>query len=206
MPKIENVITGITGYKGSFKTTFLTYLLKSESELKPTNTIYNNYKVTFPFKYLNATELIINKEMFVNTTIGIDELHEYADSRNSGSLQNRLVSGFFLQSRHTNSNIYYSTQFIDQIDKRIRRITDVEIFVENAHIDSDNDGDDDIAYAMIIDYRYHTTNRITFYAKPIFDMFDSSERINPFILSKEKMKEIVKTLELQNEEKINSNK
>lgn len=48
-----------------------------------------------------------------DSAIFIDELHEYCDSRNSGSLQNKRVADFFLQSRHTASNVYYTSQFKD---------------------------------------------------------------------------------------------
>lgn len=122
----------------------------------------------------------------------IDELHEYADCRNSHSLQNKRVSDFFLQSRHTRSNIYYTTQYKDQIDKRIRRITDIDIVCENLFTDLDGDGDDDLFRMTIADRRTPTVEarELEFYAKPVFDMFDSTEKINPFVFTKKEEKKL----------------
>jgi hypothetical protein len=142
-----------------------------------------------------------------NSAIGIDELHEYADSRNSGTLQNKRVADFFLQSRHTKSNVYYTTQFKDQIDKRIRRITDIDIVCENLFMDLDNDGDDDLFKITIADRRMPELRpkEMKFYAKPIFDMFDSTERINPFVFTKKQektWKDKISNISLEDSEKI----
>lgn len=168
----------------------MTYFLYLELINKIKNKVFCNYKLNFNFKWLNAFDMIDVIKELNDSVVGIDELHEYCDSRSSGSLQNRYISGYFLQSRHSNANIYYTTQFIDQVDLRIRRITDVDILCENLHIDSDNDNDEDLFKFTIMDLRYRTRTTKILYAKPIFDMFDSTERINPFLLTKEKEKEI----------------
>jgi hypothetical protein len=184
--KAENIVVGIYGYKGAGKTTVLTLFLWLEFLSKLRQRLYSNYKLLFGGEWLQGRDLIELSDKLNDSAIGIDELHEYADSRNSGTLQNKRVSDFFLQSRHTRSNVYYSTQFLDQIDKRIRRITDIDIVCENCFIDSDHDGDDDVFKINMIDRRRPDMGSITkvFYAKPIFDLFDSTERINPFNFSK----------------------
>src|SRR4030042_6288578 len=136
--KAENTVIGIFGYKGSFKTTVLTFLLHEDFLALSDRKVFSNYKLSFKFDWLKAEELILDIDKFNNTIIGIDELHEYADSRNSSSFQNRLISSFFLQSRHTNSNVYYTSQYEDQIDKRIIRITDIIIYCNNLYTDMDN--------------------------------------------------------------------
>lgn len=206
MTKAENIVTGIYGNKGDGKTSFLTYLLKSEFDLKEKIPIFSNYELCFDFKWLNAYELLLNWSSFEKSTIGIDELHEYADSRNSSTLQNKLVCGFFLQSRHTESNINYTTQFPDQIDKRIRRITDIDIYIANMHKDMDGDGDDDLFQFTICDMRYRKVATKYFYAKPIFDLYNSKSRINPFMVSKEKQKELIQKIEQLNTDKYENNK
>jgi len=125
-----------------------------------------------------------------DSVIGIDELHEYADARNAGSLQNKRVSDFFLQSRHFNCDIFYSSQYKDQVDKRIRRITDIDVVCENLFTDLDGDGDDDLFQLVIKDRRLPDSRvrTLRFYAKPVFDLFDSTERINPFVFTKEQEK------------------
>lgn len=201
MVKAVNIITGIFGYKGDGKTTMQTYLLKKSSIVNDKRKLFCNYKLSFNFNWLDANELIFNKEEFNNSIIGIDELHEYADSRNSSSFQNKRICSFFLQSRHTNSHVYYTSQFEDQVDKRIIRITDVFIYCKNLYIDIDKDGDDDLFRIDILDLRYNTVNSKIMYLAPIFKMFDSTERINPFILTKEKEKEYKQRLSLLNQKK-----
>jgi hypothetical protein len=154
--------------------------------------LFTNYALEVPFtswEWLKGEDMIELSSKLNNSVVGIDELHEYADARSSGTLQNKRVSDFFLQSRHTRSNIYYSTQFKDQIDKRIRRITDIEIVCENLFTDLDRDGDDDLFKLTIINRTYCLPPReIRYYAKPIFDMYNSTERINPFIFTKKQEK------------------
>ncbi len=186
MTKAENVVVGIYGWKGAGKTTILTLFLWLEHLQGTRKNLFSNYKLTFGGEWLQGHDMIELTDKLNDSAIGIDELHEYADSRNSGTLQNKRVADFFLQSRHTGSNVYYTTQFKDQIDKRIRRITDIDIVCENVFIDSDHDGDDDIFKINMVDRRRPDTGSITkiIYAKPIFNLFDSTERINPFTFSK----------------------
>jgi hypothetical protein len=97
--------------------------------------------------------------------------------------------------------VYYTTQFKDQVDKRIRRITDIDIVCENLFIDTDQDGDDDLFKIKMVDRRRPDMNSIDrlIYAKPVFEMFDSTERINPFVFSKKEEKKLLENLSEINE-------
>lgn len=180
MSKAENTITGLYGFKGAGKTLVMTLFIMLEWEMKMRPKVYSNYKLGFPFNYLKGNDMASLSSKLSNSIIAIDELHEYADSRNSGSLQNRRVATFFLQSRHTNSNIYWTSQYKDQVDKRIRRITDIDVVCENLYTDTDQDGDDDLFRFVLTDRRTLSVHTRTIYAQPLFDMYDSTERINPF--------------------------
>lgn len=177
-----------TAGKGGGKTTALTLFAFLEHCAGNRNFLFSNYsfKFTTSWSWLNGKDMIELTNKLNDSAIFIDELHEYADARNSGTLQNKRVADFFLQSRHTRSNIYYSTQYKDQVDKRIRRITDIDIVCENLFTDTDHDGDDDLFKLTLMDRRSPEvpTKELKFYAKPIFDMFDSTERINPFVFTK----------------------
>jgi len=186
MVKAINTVTGIYGWKGAGKTVVQTLFLWLEYQMKKKPVIYCNYKLDFPYEWLHGDDIVMIAEHLQNSAIGIDELHEYADCRNSGSVQNRRVSDFFLQSRHTNANVYYTTQYKDQVDKRIRRITDVDIVCENLETDSDGDGHNDLFRLTIKDRRRPESPVITktICGTPIFNMYDSTERINPFEMKK----------------------
>jgi len=197
MVKAENNVIGFYGWKGAGKTTSLTLFMILEYFTGVREKLYSNYRLEVPFSWLSGSDLIHLDRTLDNSALAIDELHEYADSRNSSSLQNKRVADFFLQSRHFNCDIYYSTQFKDQVDKRIRRITDIDVICENLFIDSDNDGDDDIFRLTIKDNRNRDVKVKTmeFYAKPVFDCYDSTERINPFVFSKQEADEWTRNME-----------
>jgi len=186
MAKRTNIVTGLYGWKGAGKTLIMTLFLYLE--YLADRHVYNNYQLEFEFEWLKGHDMVELASHLSNAAVGIDELHEYADCRNSGTLQNKRVSDFFLQSRHRNANIYYTTQYKDQVDKRIRRITDIDIICENLHIDSDQDGDEDMFRFTMKDCRITPPVIITrtLYAKPLFDMYDSGEIINPFTYKKKK--------------------
>jgi hypothetical protein len=188
--KMENTVTVIHGFKGDGKTTACTLFLALEKLRNPHRKVYANYKLFFESSFLNGRDMIENREIFANAIIGLDEIHEYADSRDSGTPQNKRVCDFFLQSRHFGALIYGTDQYKDQYDKRIRRIVDYDIVTTNLFIDSDQDGDDDIFRITILNRRRPDLRPVTrdLYMKPVFDLFDSSDRINPFLYTKEQEK------------------
>jgi hypothetical protein len=184
--KAENIVVGIYGWKGAGKTTALTLFLLLEHLQRRRQRTFCNYKLKFPFDWLAGQDMIDLEHKLDHSVVGIDELHEYADARNAGTLQNKRVADFFLQSRHFQCDVFYTSQFKDQVDKRIRRITDIDVISENLFTDLDKDGDDDLFQLVIKDRRLPDSKVrvMRFYAKPVFDLFDSTERINPFVFTK----------------------
>lgn len=185
--KRENTITAIHGFKGDGKTSVCTLFMYLEKLNRPWVKLYANYKLKFgDASFLHGQDMIENRTLFNDAVIAIDELHEYADSRDSGSAQNKRISDFFLQSRHGGTNGYITDQYKDQYDKRIRRICDYDAVVTNLYVDSDHDGDDDLFRVTIINRRRPDLGAVTrdIYLKPVFDLFDSEDRIDPFIYTK----------------------
>lgn len=201
MVKAENTVVGIYGHKGAGKTTTMALFLFLDSFIFE-KLRCNIFMQLENFEFLQGKDMIELTDKLNHSVIGIDELHEYADSRNSNSFQNKRVADFFLQSRHTSSDIYYTTQYKDQVDKRIRRITDIDIVSENLYIDSDRDGDDDMFQITISNRKRPDVKpkTLTYYAKPIFDIFDSTERVNPFVFTKKQEKTWEKNLNEDKEE------
>ncbi len=132
-------IYGIEGGIGTGKT--LTGVHMTLQDLFNGKHVFSNVKFkNIPKKFRDkitylTKELIGNVFMEVkqgninmeNSTIFIQEAHNYIDSRNSASKRNKVFSYWILQSRHTGKgscDIIYDTQSIDQVDKRLRRNTD----------------------------------------------------------------------------------
>ena len=64
------------------------------------------------------------KEELFNVTLGLDELHIFLDSRRSTSKRNTYLSYFILQTRKRDVVLRGTSQFFNQIDLRLRNITD----------------------------------------------------------------------------------
>jgi len=64
-------------------------------------------------------------------SLGFDEIHNILDSRSGSKGKNKKRTHFILQSRHAGQgdmDLYYTTQFIGQVDKRLRMNTDVQVY------------------------------------------------------------------------------
>ena len=132
-------IIGIEGGIGTGKTlTGVWYII---GDLRAGKRIFTNVKLKgltreeqSRVKYLIKDEI---KQMFElvktgkmsmkNSTIFLQEIHNYLDSRGSMTANNRLLSYWILQSRHAGQgscDIIFDTQELGQVDKRLRNNTD----------------------------------------------------------------------------------
>ena len=132
-------IYGIVGGIGTGKTlTGVSLMLDDLYKNKKifTNTKLKNYdkKLTPLITYLTKDAVVtifdkVKEGVFdmTNSTVFIQEMHNYLDSRRSMTQKNRVFTYWILQSRHTgmgSCSIIYDTQDIGQIDIRLRRNTD----------------------------------------------------------------------------------
>lgn len=132
-------IFGIEGGIGTGKT--LTCVTLAITDLLEGKKLYSNirFKHITPNKRKDITYLDkptikrifeavkLKKIDMRNSTVVIQEMHNYLDSRNSMSETNKTLSYFILTSRHTSGesmDIIYDTQDIGQVDLRLRRNTD----------------------------------------------------------------------------------
>jgi len=76
------------------------------------------------------------------------------DSRNSGSIINKMWTYFSLTSRHSGNHVWYSMQFMTLVDVRIRSTTDIHIICKKT------------PYRFI--YRYYRP--VTFVGAPVYNM------------------------------------
>jgi hypothetical protein len=70
-----------------------------------------------------------SEELF-DVTLGLDEIHIFLDSRRSTSKRNTYLSYFILQTRKRGVNLYATTQFLSQIDIRLRNVCDYVVKCE----------------------------------------------------------------------------
>ena len=128
MNQVINVseVIGIIAKKGWGKTARMTHLLYED--YKAGAKVITNYETVFSDKVLTMVEIMDmilddDSDLF-NASIGLDEIHTGADSRDFLSASNKAFSMFFTQLRKRNIVLYYTTQHVKQIDVRLRRLTD----------------------------------------------------------------------------------
>lgn len=121
------------GKQGSGKTAIITKLIIDNMQGRK---IFSNYKligidytpVTFDSKIERdrdkldiLTQLKEDPAYFNNSIMAFDELHIYFDSRDFMKENNRVMQTFFSQLRKRNVLLFGTTQYIMNIDVRIRR-------------------------------------------------------------------------------------
>jgi hypothetical protein len=123
------MIIGFIGDMGSGKT--LSMIRHAVSDYNKGFKIYSNVQLKLiKYEILDMKKLIEYAEGRVNldkVTILLDEAHIFLDSRTSMLKRNRILSYLLLQSRKAGFNLYYTTQYTHQIDKRLRSVTEVAV-------------------------------------------------------------------------------
>lgn len=112
------MIVGIDGGLGSGKTYTAVWLAAQEASARP---IFANFDLAIATRVWTWRELCaLRSGMFL-----WDEAHLDIDSRMFGS--NVSVTPWLTQTRKLGMDIVYMTQSYDQVDKRLRNLTDVLI-------------------------------------------------------------------------------
>lgn len=183
------MIYGFYGWKGSGKTlcaVLFAYLMYLSGKK-----VISNIRLFFPFEWINIKDIVELSPKLNNSFLLIDEIHMIADSRTPTALENRCITYFFLQSRHRDCDIGYTTQQASQCDIRIRKNTDIKIICENMGVDSDQDGINDIFHLIINNIVDKTTVEYSIYGEPVFEMYKSKEIVNPFLyINKQELKKL----------------
>lgn len=115
------VLFGYVGELGSGKTLSLTFMLW-KNWMYRRKKIYSNYHL-FRIPYLLITDIAQFKEC-QDGFVGTDELWRIADSRLSKSSMNSFVADILGRSRKRHLNYSFTSQLIDSLDKRIRKVMD----------------------------------------------------------------------------------
>ena len=138
-------------------------------------TIYSNLELNFPDKNIivkpyKLKEMIgyaEDKNELRKAVVLMDEMHIALDSRTSMTKRNIIISYFLLQTRKRDVHIIGTTQYLHQIDKRVR--STAEMFISSKFIKREDKVLNRIFYNNIVSYRsfkastyygYYDTNKI----------------------------------------------
>ena len=131
----------IIGPQGSGKTLLGVALLFELKKLYPDKKIFSNTNLyNIEYEYYNFDDLLQNiktdNNYYDNSIILFDELHIFLNSLDYYKKQNRLVQGFFSQLRKRKIILIGTSQYILNVDVRIRRqaLRVFEIFKRNNNI------------------------------------------------------------------------
>lgn len=131
----------IIGPQGSGKTLLGVALLFELKKLYPDKKIFSNTNLyNIEYEHYNFDDLLQNiktdNNYYDNAIILFDEIHIFLNSLDYYKQQNRLVQGFFSQLRKRRIILIGTSQYILNVDVRIRRQAKrvFEIFKHNNNI------------------------------------------------------------------------
>jgi len=179
------MLIGIEGGLGTGKTIMLLrYLLKDYNNK---HDVYANFGIKhIKYNNLNLQELLkYEKEQLnlFNATIGIDEITVMVDCRTSMSRRNRIFSYFILQSRKRNVNVYYTSQDLSMLDKRLVAHTHIVVICEMSY-NRLNEVIPNYRYYTIVDMRNRnktSIHRFHLNISKYYSFYDTDEIIQPFM-------------------------
>ena len=106
---------------GAGKTLTLTYLSWLNWYRKRSK-LYANYSLyKIPYIYIDSVEKLDTAH---SGHISMDEFWQYLDARSTTSTRNRVTSSILLRSRKRDLTYMFTTQMLDLLDKRVRKILD----------------------------------------------------------------------------------
>jgi len=174
------MIIGYVGTRGRGKT--LSCVREAYEHQLKGYTVYANLELDrkmFP-NYVQLTgqmlvDFVKGEEQFKKAFFILDEVHVYLDSRSGMSKRNVIISYFILQTRKRDVRLGYTTQFIDQVDKRLRQPTEVFVTCQNY-----NNGKNIIQRNIVYEKETGRNFLDTFAANEYFNYYDTNCIINPF--------------------------
>ena len=125
------MIAGFIGKMGSGKT--LSMVREALKYHARGFKIYSNFHLSVPYEPLSFDELFAmaeNQESLDNVVLLLDEIHILLDSRSGMRKVNKVLTFWLNQTRKMGVKLFYTTQHIHQIDKRLRSGTNFFIFCD----------------------------------------------------------------------------
>jgi len=95
--------------------------------------IYSNFHLEIPYEPLSLKEIFRmaeEQESLENVVLLLDEIHILLDSRSGMKKVNKVVTFWLNQTRKMGVKLFYTTQYVHQVDKRLRSGTNFFIFCD----------------------------------------------------------------------------
>lgn len=167
------MIAGFCGSIGSGKT--LSMVRQAYKMFLEGKTIYSNIHLNFPHTRYKVEDLqawATDNKGITNLVLLIDEAHIYLDSRTSISKRNKIITYLLLQTRKISCDVYFTTQFFDQVDKRLRNLTDhiIECFTKER-----TSGMFTLNIVYTRKNQGYSKKEFVFYSNDIFKLYDTNE-------------------------------
>jgi hypothetical protein len=106
--------------------------------------------------------------------VSLDELWTILDARASASTRNRFVADIMLKSRKRDLTIMFTTQLLDMLDKRVRKIMDFTAYTLLNRVET-------LGKCFIFRGGYPKDHMLLksfmFYTQPVFGMFNTNQEI-----------------------------
>lgn len=167
------LISGLIGRMGSGKT--LSCVRYAYQYWKQGYKIYSNINLKFPYTPYNIQDLInwtSNDYDLQKSIILLDEAHIFLDSRNSANKRNKIISYFLLQTRKKGCHLFYTTQRIHQVEKRLRDNSDNLIFCSTRKFQGELYTQNIILQALEVGVRQ---KKIVFKSSIYYPLYDTRE-------------------------------
>jgi molybdopterin-guanine dinucleotide biosynthesis protein len=166
---MEYPIMGIVGRRGFGKTAFMT-AIGYDSHLQGYQ-VFANYHLKFPHEQISLEELSELPAHVHDCVVLMDEFHTGADAYDFFTKRARSLTKFVTQLRKRRVTFLYTTQYIEQIAKRLRVQTDYIVMMR-----PNGRG---VFTAYIRDphlpYEEQIINAITEDLTPVFKLYDTNE-------------------------------
>lgn len=167
------VLVALIGELGCGKTLGLTFLAW-HNHFKKARKIFSNYSLKgIPYEFVDDVDDIDNMH---NGFFAADELWLWLDSRSSHSKKNKFIGKILVKSRKRNMEIVYTTQSFFQMDVRIRNITD---FIITPVMSRSERFCKLLWFTKASILINKPIKIIKFRTAPFFDMYDTSEEVQP---------------------------
>ncbi|MGD9679295.1 MAG: ABC transporter ATP-binding protein [Vulcanibacillus sp.] len=167
-------IVGIIGRRGSGKTTYLAKLASIYSSANVN--IFSNFSLTIPHYEIDFAEIASFPPYLHDCVLLIDEAHIGTDAYNFWSKLVKDITDFITQTRKLRITIYYTTQNIGLVAKRLRDQTDFIFQCEPLLIN----GVRKLDYFKVDKFDKFTDEYLStevYNGKPYYPLFDTEEII-----------------------------